>query len=311
MKKHLLYASLITLTAYSGFFPAVAAQSQTIQEVCISSQLKCLTEIDQRQPLTRPQSFEWYQMEMLRQQSLFELERFDELIAVLAPWQNYDNLPHSFALSVAIHKAKMQLMLGDKVSAHNELNYAVNVLSEITNFNGNPMLIVMMANALLVMDEYDKGYQTLVALEAKYQRSPDPLLKREMYANLGHLASRLKKHEESIAYRKLSLEGAEGVGNTQQVGVAHFNLAAAYAETEQYFEAITHYQHAIDSARQSFDQQMGTKAKIRLIECYLAIGNYANAKEVIATINLYNIAKYDEQRYQALLEQLNKKSPTK
>ena len=309
--KKLLLTSVISASIIAGIFsPKIgAAQEQTIQDVCLLSQLKCLSEIERRQPNEKTRSFEWYQMEMLRHQSLFELERFDELITTLEPWQSYDHLPHSFALSVAIHKAKMLLMLGDKPAATRELNFAVNLLGEITNFNGNPMLIVMMANALLVMGDLERGYQALIALEEKYQRSPDPLLRREMYANLGHFATRLIKREESIHYRKLSLVAVIEVDNTQQIGVAFYNLASAYSDNEQYFEAVTNYQNAIKSARQSLDRATGTKARLRITECYLKIGNYVNAREVLQTVNLYNIPTLDEERYHKLLAELNEKNP--
>lgn len=303
----LIYASV--LTGLCAAEKVIAQTSENIQEVCLLSQLKCLTEIDKRQPVLKDKSFEWFQLEMLRHSSLFELERFDDLIATLEPWQNYNGLPHSFSLSVAIHKAKMLLMVGDKEAANRELDYAVSLLSDITNFNGNPMLIVMMANALLVMGEYEQGYKSLLDLELKYQHSPDPLLKREMYANLGHLASRLDRLNESIIYRQQSLEAAIDVGNTQQIGVAYSNLAAAYKVNEQYFEAIKNFQYAVNSARQSLDKHTNTKAKLRMTECYIAIGNFVNAKDVLSTINANGIGRSSKVLYDDLMSVVYEKSP--
>ena len=303
----LIYASVLTC----AFAPVkvFAQPAENIQDVCLLSQLKCLAEIDKRQPALKDKSFEWFQLEMLRHANLFELERFDDLIATLEPWQNYNGLPHSFSLSVAIHKAKMLLMVGDKNAANRELDYAVSLLSDITNFNGNPMLIVMMANALLVMGEYEQGYKSLLDLELKYQHSPDPLLKREMYANLGHLSSRLDRVDESIIYRQQSLKAAVEIGNTQQIGVAYSNLAASYQDDEQYFEAIKNYQNAVNSARQSLDRHTSAKAKLRMTECYITIGNYVNAKEVLMTINLNGIGRSSKIKYDELIQTVNEKSP--
>ena len=294
---------MIMLSSYS--------HATNIEQTCRLSQHDCLRAIDKEQPFVRPKSFEWFRLEMYRQSSLFELERYDELIEVLSPWQNYERLPHSFALSTAIHRAKMLLMQGDKVQAHKELSYAVELLESISVINTNPMLIVVMANALMSMQELEKAYSVLLALETKYQRSPDPLLKREMYANLGHLAHRLGEHGNALDYRQKSLEGAVKVGNVQQIGIAYHNVAYSYKSNGQIAQAIEYYEKAVVAARQSMDKHTGTKAKLKLIECLIEIDEFERATRVLRSVDTHIIHAGDKAKYDEFFLLINEKSPAK
>ena len=190
---------------------ALATSYQEITKIdkqCQASSNECLKVIDDALSSLIINSRPWAHLKLLQLDALFNLQKFDALAQELTPLIANDNLPVNFSVYVYIYHAKLLLGNQEKDLAQQYLAKAVSLLNEINDKYPEPVRLIEIANVQIVLKDYQQAKKTLQQLELKFKDRYHPVFKRELYANLGHIAYFQDEKALHIRYREKSLEWA-------------------------------------------------------------------------------------------------------
>ena len=163
--------------------------------------------------------------------------------------------------------------------ANDYLQQATNLLEALNEAMPNPLTQLRLINVKLYSDgDYQHGYQQLLQLEKRLQKSHDAVLKYDLYNNLGHFSNFLQLMPDSLRYRKLALRAIEQIEHPHKLAEANYNLARTYSflgqwlEAERYFAEALWYYSSIDDS---------TMSNLSLM--YLAEAMWHQQKSIAAT----------------------------
>ncbi|WP_147302698.1 tetratricopeptide repeat protein [Thalassotalea euphylliae] len=272
------------------------APSEDIHTICALSPRQCLVSTEKLLTQEPSESRRWFQYKTYQFDALFQLLDIEALARELAPWLDRDDIPLKFKISVLIYSAKT-LPESQKALANQQMNQAIEVLEQINEAHRDPLIVVQIANALNQQGEYQRGYDMLMPLVAKYQHRYMPRFKHELFENLGHFALRLNKLGDHLEYRQLALEWARALGNNIQVAISLYNVARAYQMLSDYSNAMDYFMQAEQlEALGPNDQNL---INFRRAEMSLAQGRLDEAIEYYGKVDKVIGAKF----YRALLSE--------
>ncbi|PKI16752.1 tetratricopeptide repeat protein [Colwellia sp. 12G3] len=248
-----------------------------IERICESSSNQCLLVLDDALASSTSKSRQWYRIKLLQLDALFTLQHFEKLSSEIETLLSYSALPMNFSVYVYIYHAKLSYSNKDIKPAKYYLDKALNLLTQINDKYPDPIRLIEVANLQIAMKEHEKAKITLLQLEQKFKDRYHPVFKRELYANLGHIASFQDDKLLHIEYRISSLKWAKAAKNQQQIGIAYNNLAFAYLKAGEYENAETNYTQAINIAQEEQDIINGSISQIRLIKVIFLQGKVDNA----------------------------------
>lgn len=240
----LFWVLMLTLVYGKSF---AQSDAPNIHEICKTSPANCLANIDKSLSSVSKKSRIWFQYKLYQLDALFQLVKYQELKQEIAQWIDVEDIPLKFKINIYILHAKQLKFEGDIESAEQYLNKSIEMLNSVSQLYADPMMTIQIANTLNYLGKNQQGYDLLMTLDKKYSSRNDPLLKLELYGNLGHFAARLERFDEHLALRHKALTAATELANEQELSVALYNVARAYQilnaddEALQYFiEARTH-----------------------------------------------------------------------
>lgn len=224
------------------------AQPQ-IQQLCQVSGQRCLDALEPELAGLKKGSLYWYELTLYKLDSLFELQKDDELFVMtsnlVADKQLERKGPAHFRARLYIYFAKLLYSNKNKQASDFYLTQATELLASLHQADFNPLTMVQLINVQMYTDNNDEtGYANLLALEKQYRKSKDPVFLYELYNNLGHYSHRLKLLHESVAHRQKALAAIEGTSQKARLAEAHYNLARILAYTEQWANTLPHLKAA-------------------------------------------------------------------
>lgn len=293
--------------------PVLAQTPTTIFAVCEYSSQQCIDQIDPEIAKADPKSARWYELTLLKLDTLFALQ-YDEPL-----WQATSKLvldqtsPASFRARIYIYHAKMLSSKGSKLQAEHYLDKAVKLLESLNRSAPNPLTTIRLVNVqTYVGGDPLVGYETLQKLEAQFSRSHDELMKYDLYNNLGHGAHFLKRLEESQQHREKALIAIQKTTNKAKLAEGHYNLARVMAYRGLWADAEPHLVHAEGYYHDIGDQLLTALARMHLAESLYRQGKIAAATAMFAQVDKSKIPEYAADhlaRIRALFE--HAPSPTK
>ncbi|PKG82174.1 hypothetical protein CXF85_14860 [Colwellia sp. 75C3] len=248
-----------------------------IEKTCESSPHQCLLLLDDALASSTVKSRQWYRLKLIQLDALFTLQHFDKLSLEIETLLSYNTLPINFSIYVYIYYAKLSYGNKDIKPTRDYLDKAVSLLTQINDKYQDPIRLIEISNLQIAMKEYEKAKITLLQLDQKFKKRYHPIFKRELYANLGHVAYFQDDKPLHIKYRKDSLKWAKAAKNKQQIGVAYNNVALAYKKAGEYKNAEESYIRAINLAEGEKDVINGSISKLKLIEVIFLQGNVDKA----------------------------------
>lgn len=312
--KHILYLTKpLTLCLY--FLTPSYSNATTYDElakiklICESSSNQCLLVLDDALTSSTSKSRQWYRLKILQLDALFTLQHLEKLSLEIELLRSDNTLPMNLSVYVYIYHAKLNYGNKDIKPTRDYLDKAVNLLTLINDKYPDPIKLIEIANLQISLKEYEQAKATLLQLEQKFEDRYHPLFKRELYANLGHIAYFQDDKLLHIKYREKSLKWAKAVKNKQQVGVAYNNVALAYKKAREYKKAEKNYISAISIAESEQDMMNGSISKLKLIEVIFLQGNIEKALTLFNqlprnTEGNHRSAQYDK-LYKGLILTLN------
>jgi len=275
-----------------------------IGRVCKSSPDRCLLSLDDALSSSPPNSRQWYHLKQLQLDAFFTLQQFKKLSDEIDTLLTKDSLPINFSVYVYLYHAKLSFGENQLLQAHEYLDKAVNLLTQINDKYPKPMRLIEIANLQVSLKDYGLAKDTLMQLELKFENRYHPTFKRELYANLGHVAYFQEDKILHIKYRKQSLKWALRANNNQQVGIAHNNLAWAYQQTRDYKLAEKNYTKAVKFAQREKDFINGSISQLRLVEVVLLQGKEDKALTLFNELSAGAADNYTSVQHKELYHKL-------
>ena len=273
--------------------PSFAQTETNIFAICEYSSQQCIDQIDPEIAKADPKSARWYELTLLKLDTLFALQ-YDEPL-----WQATSKLvldqtsPASFRARIYIYHAKMLSSKGSKLQAEHYLDKAVKLLESLNRSAPNPLTTIRLVNVqTYVGGDPLVGYETLQKLEAQFSRSHDELMKYDLYNNLGHGAHFLKRLEESQQHREKALIAIQKTTNKAKLAEGHYNLARVMAYRGLWADAEPHLVHAEGYYHEIGDQILTALARMHLAESLYRQGKTAAATTMFATVDISKIPDY-------------------
>ena len=98
----------VYINSFAKTFAYAALTSHTkLRNICQQSPVKCLDAIEIESRHVSNQSFQWFELKLLKIEALFLLERFDELTPLLHELKAIDGVPTYFSTKVYYYLAKI------------------------------------------------------------------------------------------------------------------------------------------------------------------------------------------------------------
>lgn len=245
----LLYGLFLWCCSCASPWLAAAEQKQQIQQVCQISGQPCLDALEPELTGVKKGSLYWYELTLYKLDSLFELQKDDELFMLtsqlVADQQLAQKGPAHFRARLYIYFAKLLYKNKNTQASAYYLQQATTLLASLHQADFNPLTMVQLINVQMYTNSNDEqGYAALQDLARQYRKSKDPVFLYELYNNLGHYSHRLKLLHESVAHRKNALAAIEGTTQRARLAEANYNLARILAYTGQWAQTLPHLRQA-------------------------------------------------------------------
>jgi hypothetical protein len=250
-----------------------------IFEHCRFSGLHCLQHIDRFLIAAEPESIYWYELMLLKLDSLFILMRDADLYALTSKFVLKSNMPDSFKARLFIYHAKVLYGMNNKTIANDYLHQASSLLDQLNQAMPNPLTQLRLINVKLYSDgDYQSGYEQLLHLEKQLLKSHDMVLKYDLYNNLGHFTNFLKLKHDSLHYRQLAIQAIRLIDHPHKMAEAHYNLARAQSALSRWCDAETNF-----AAAMWFYQRIEDSTMVNLSLLYLAEAMWQQQRTLAAT----------------------------
>ena len=272
---------------------ARAQEPTNIFEICEYSNQQCIDEIDAEINKAAPRSARWYELTLLKLDSLFSLQFVDPLLKETSEFVKDHQSPAFFRARIYIYHAKMLYQKGNQIQSEHYIQKASKLLENLHDSAPNPLTIIHLVNVQnYTGDNQEKGYETLLKLEAQFKDSHDELMKYDLYNNLGHGAHYLGRLPESQIHREKALIAVQKTRNKAKLAEAHYNLARVMAYRELWADAEPHLVHAEAFYLKIGDQLLIALSRMHLAESLYRQGKTTDAAAMFATVNINNIPHY-------------------
>lgn len=283
-----------------------------IENTCLISSPVCLAHLEEGLNSTEPRSRQWFRFKQLRLLNLFDLQKWELLQQEVNLWLFDTNLPPSFAVYVYIFQAKLHASDNSSDEFSYYLTKATDLLSAINEKSFSPLRLIEIANLQISHAKYSQAKKTLLQLEKKFSQREFPEFKKELYANLGHIALVEKKYDEHLQYRLRSLSSTLETKNNQQISIAYTNLAYAFQLVKKYEKSKDNYKLSIDYSEKHLDYNTTIRSKMRLIQVLILLNEKAEARKIFTDLSTRShnqiTSKYNLKLYQELKAGLSTKN---
>lgn len=250
----MLFSVVLPAKPQTPQLTATTLEPQIFQHCRFSGQ-RCLQHIDRFLLAATLESRYWFELMLLKLDSLFILQRNAELYALTSKLVLKDDLPAAFKARLYIYHAKVLYGRQQKASANEFLLQATDLLNQLHQAMPNPLTQLRLINVQIYGNgDYQAGFQQLLQLEKQLEKSRDAVLKYDLYNNMGHYTRFMQRTTESLHYRKLALQAIQQIDHPHKMAEAHYNLARTYSfllqwtAAEIHFAAALWHYHSIDDS---------------------------------------------------------------
>lgn len=279
-------------------------KAKSIESVCSTSPIDCLTRIDSELSNENQSQLVKYDLLQYRFVALFNLQRNKSLLQETSKWLSHDNLPISFKITVYIYHAKSLRSFGESKKTKIYAEKAIALLKQMNEIFPSPMRLVELANLTMQYGEVQQAYSMLSKLTVKFKDSKNALFKTELHGNLGHAAAKLQKYQEAKQHWQKALYWGDIVGNKQQQGVIRYNLADIYQQLAQLNTATLYFEKALLFSQQAQDTKKGLLIRFRLSQLYVKQKMNCQAYQLINSIEKSALPLSKQQAYDTLIKNL-------
>ena len=147
---------------------------------------------------------------------------------------------------------------------------------------GTPVHIVMAQNALARlygrMREYDKGFEALAEATAAAEKTRSPGRMATLKKTEAHLAGKANQLQRSLKAQLAALALERQIGAHKMAAYSLVNLSDCYLKLGDYANALSYGRQTLDYARKNHNQALEATARVNIGQAYLAMGRVAEGK---------------------------------
>ena len=283
------------------------ANADEIDVICENNAVSCFSEISSRQQHQIVGTSQWWQLEILRLNSLFHFRKFDELYAVIRPWVNHKDVPVE-------HQPVINMLFGKWLSINNRQEEAETAfiqslagLEALFEKDPSQETALNILNVLVFLDRFDSARAFVDVLETN--NNNDAKFYREVFAELGHIAFRNERLEQHVFYREKSLFWAKQVNDPQQISVAYNNYAVALRYYSKFDEARSAFLNSLESAKAAEDFVQVNTLYLRLAEIENRVSDSAKATMWLGKVDMEQLPTTQIVYYRKLIATMKTKAP--
>ncbi len=291
----------ILLSLAFFIFPANAA-IKDIQPLCEGSVDQCLSKIRAQQSLLDKNTPPWWDLQVRRFDILFNVQRYDELYALLRPWleaTNLNGIPEYEPL-VSLFFGKWLRSSGREQEARVALTKSLAGLKSQYEKMPSPQLGIRILNLLAVLGKTKEAQEFAKQLEGENYNAP--VFYHEIFSELGHVALREGDNAKHIEYRIKSLNWALKLSDYQQQAVAYSNYAVALRNNKNYQEAEQAFVKGLTCAQQAKDIAQINSIKLRIAENAMLSNDPEKARGWLKQISVKGLPSLQLTRYRKLVK---------
>jgi len=271
-----------------------------IHNHCQKSPDLCLIMVNKTLPLLKEQSRVWFDLMQYKLDSLFILQKSEELYALTQQWIDNESFPIPFQISVYIYYAKSIVGETAKLERKKYIDKAITKLSLMNEVYPNPMLLIQLANIKMRAGDYVQAFDALKLLEAKYLQLPDPMFQLDLNGNLAHLSDKLSFKSSALTYWKKALKWAFEFKNDQQIATVYYNFAHSQVNSNLLIPAETNFNNAITFAQKANDHSKLAQAKLYLTRLKVSQNLPYQAKNIFQKIKIKHLVASDLEELEKL-----------
>lgn len=279
------------------------ASASDVYSICNQDPVSCLSAAERQQVPLSDTSLLWWRFEEQRFDALFKLQRIDELYASLRPWIDNSSVPVKYQPIVTLYLGKWLNANERKAEALIELEKSLAGFQLQYEAMPSPQLGIRILNLLVSVERFDEAELFSTSLENAHYDAP--ILYREIFAEIGHVAYRKKDHEKHIKYRLKSLEWAKRVPDLQQQAIAFNNYAVSLRENKSFTMAEQAFHDGLTCAQQANDKAQENSIRLRLAEVALLQGNVQKARERLKQVSLNELPVLQVSNYRRISDEIS------
>lgn len=281
----------------------------TVYSECQFTGAKCLLSSEQALANLKPATLPWYEITLLRLDSLFMLRDDQRLLTATTELLKQASPPPAFLARVYVYHAKSLFGIGQPEQGKVFVEKAVELLSDIHAVDPNPITLIRLVNVQLYgSTNFEFGYQRLKALEKKFENRDDPIMKSELYSDLGHYASNLGLKNEALFYFQQATVFSAKTNNPYFEAISNFNVARVYSRHQLWHKASFHFAIALEFFQSLQDPQTIAESLLFLSESNYYLQDLTAAKKWFSQLNPSQLPQHrmtDFERIRSLINQPN------
>lgn len=279
------------------------AAIEDIPPLCQESVDECLSKIRTQQHLLDKNTPPWWDLQVRRFDILFNVQRYDELYALLRPWLEppYMEGISEYEPLVSLFFGKWLRANGRESEARAALTEALSGLKAQFKKMPSPQVGIRILNLLAVIGKTKEAQDFAEQLEKENYDAP--VFYQEMFAELGHVALKEGDNAKHIEYRVKSLHWALKVPDLQQQAVAYSNYAVALRNNRNYQEAEKAFLNGLDCAEQADDIAQINSIKLRIAENATLGNDPEKARRWLKQISVDGLPSLQLSRYRKLVKE--------
>lgn len=122
------------------------AEDFDVRAQCDSEPAQCLVEIQSLLTRSSPQSFQYYEYQIIHMQTLFSLANFETLYTLTSEFVTHTSLPPYFKIQAYIYHTKMLQVLKKAEESSRFRLEAEQLLNDVNKNFSDPILLVQLLN---------------------------------------------------------------------------------------------------------------------------------------------------------------------
>lgn len=282
------------------------ASANGIDVICENHAVSCFSEISARQQHQASGSSQWWQLEILRLNSLFHFRKFDELYAVIRPWVNHEDVPVEYQPVINMLFGKWLAINNRKEEAKSAYVQSLSGYEALFEKDPSQETALSILNLLVSLERFESARDFVDVLETNNYN--DAEFYREIFAELGHIALKSEHLEQHLFYREKSLFWAKQIDDPQQVAVAYNNYAVALRNYSKFDEARKAFLTGLTYAKAAKDFAQVNTIYLRLAEIENRVSDSAKAAMWLGKVDIEKLPTPQIVYYRKLTADLKTKA---
>lgn len=301
--------------------PAADAQSQPVRaaseqltqanQICADSFIACIEHVEPLLAQSPAGSLYWRELMLLKLDSLFYLQRGQDVLAITTKLLEQKDWPPNFLARLYIYHAKELHAAGRTLESQHYIGKVSEMLNSFHEADRLPLTELRLVNVRMYIDgDRQAAYDQLKSMVIRYDATGDWDMRFSIYHNLAHVTEFLNKQDEAKTYRDLALTLADDGPNLHYKALTRYYRARLALQQQDY---QNHYYDMLQQAEQ-FATQIDAdflQVNCHLLQVELAYRqhNRSKAQQLFDEIKATNLTDESRDEYQRIATLL--KSPKK